>query len=409
MKRSFLISYISFVTMLLASSCGSKKVSKKLEPTTATAAKAEEEHHDETNIVELNTTQYQTAGIETASLEQRALSGTIVASGMLDVPPQSLISISTPMSGILKNTDLLQGSRVRKGQVVVVMQHPDYIQMQQDYLEGKSQLEYLKAEYERQDELAKENINARKTFEQAQSNYHTMQAKMKGLEAKLKLINISLNELGKGNLQSTINLYSPIDGYVTEINTNIGAFIEPANVIMKIVNTEHLHAELTIFEKDVPRLKVGQKVRFQLANENRERTATVHLIGREISKDRAVQVHCHLDREDRELIPGLFLKAFIETSIASTDALPEEAIVNHEGKNYVFIENPVEEKNAKKGDEAGDKHYRFKMVQVNTGVREKGFIEILSAEESDLKKEKIVVKGVYSLLSQLKNSGIEDH
>jgi cobalt-zinc-cadmium efflux system membrane fusion protein len=365
-----------------------------------------EEHHDEAeDLVELTKAQYKTAGIELGNVEMRTISGTIPASGLLDVPPQSKVSISAPMGGFVKSTDLLQGSRVEKGQVVAVMQHQDYIQLQQDYLENVSQLEFLKSEYERQEILAKENVNAKKSLEQAKANYNSMKGTVEGIKSKLQMLNINLENLGKGNIQQTINLYSPISGYVTKVNTNIGAFVNPTDVLFEIVNTQQLHVELTIFEKDVPLLKVNQRVLFTLANETTHRVAFVHLIGREISADRSVQVHCEIEKQDRELIPGMYLKAIVETDSSHVSAVPEEAVVNFEGKKFIFIETvEVHEKGEKhEHGEKEEEKYHFKMVEVSTGETELGFIEVVLPEGFEL-NTKIVVKGAFSLLAKMKNS-----
>jgi cobalt-zinc-cadmium efflux system membrane fusion protein len=366
-----------------------------------------QEHHDEVeDLVELTHAQYKTAGIELGKIEMRTISGTIPASGMLDVPPQSKVSISAPMGGFVKSTDLLQGSRVEKGQVVAVMQYQDYIQLQQDYLENISQLEFLKSEYERQKELSKENVNARKSLEQAEANYNTTKSTVEGLKAKLLITNINIANLEKGDIQNTINLYSPISGYVTKVNTNIGAFVNPSDVLLEIVNTEQLHVELTIFEKDVPLLKVNQRVIFTLANENTHRVASVHLIGREISADRSVQVHCHIEKQDRELIPGMYLRAIIETDSAHVLSVPEESIVHFEGKEFIFIEN--KEDHEGEHDHEGEKEENreeknhFKMIEVKTGETELGFIEVKLPEGFDM-NSKIVIKGAFSLLAKMKN------
>lgn len=187
-----------------------------------------------------------------------------------------------------------------------VLQNADYIQLQQDYVDNKSQLEFLEAEYKRQQELAKENVNSQKILLQSKTQYQSMLAKVSGLKSKLSLLGISSTQIESGNFQSTISLTAPISGYVTQVNVNIGMFVNPTDVMFKIVDTEHLHAELTVFEKDVPKLKIGQKVRFTLANETVERIATVYLIGREIGEDRTVRIHCHLDKEDGELLPGMY-------------------------------------------------------------------------------------------------------
>lgn len=392
----YIIASMLYFSLIFASCGGSEEENIK------------EEHHDEgADMVELTDAQFKTAGIEMGNIEMRTISGTIPASGMLDVPPQSKVSISAPMGGFVKSTDLLQGSRVNKGQVVAVMQHQDYIQLQQEYLENFNQLEFLKSEYERQQELAKENVNAKKSLEQAKANYNSTKATVDGLKAKLQILNISLTNLEKGEIQNTINLYSPISGYVTKVNTNIGAFVNSTDVLFEIVNTEQLHVELTIFEKDVPLLKVNQRVLFTLANESNHRVAFVKLIGREISSDRSVQVHCEIERQDRELIPGMYLKAIVETDSAHVAAVPEEAIVNFEGKKYIFIETvEVHEDGGKHADEKEEKEeekHHYKMVEVSIGETELGFVSVTLPEGFEL-NTKIVTKGAFSLLAKMKNS-----
>lgn len=367
-------------------------------------------HHDEaSDIVELTNAQYNTAGIEVGTVEMRNISRTISANGILDVPPQSKVSISAPMGGFVKSIDLLQGSKVEKGQVVAVMQHQDYIQLQQDYLENVSQLEYLKSEFERQEILGKENVNSKKTLELAKANFYSTKGRVEGIKSKLQLLNINLKNLDKGNIQQTINLYSPISGYVTKVNTNIGAFVNPTDVLLEIVNTQQLHAELTIFEKDVPLLKVNQRVLFTLANESTEREAVVQLIGREINSDRSVQVHCEIAKQDRELIPGMYLKAIVETENPNVTALPEEALVNFGGKEFIFIETTEIHPN-KSESELGEKEeeaHHFKMIEVEAGEKESGFVAVVLPDGFKF-KTKIVVKGAFSLLAKMKNSEEEE-
>jgi cobalt-zinc-cadmium efflux system membrane fusion protein len=377
------------VLALLVSCSGNSEAPEKVE-------KEDSAHHDEALTVELTPEQVLTAGIATGAVEYRTLSGTIRVNGTLDVPPQQLVSISAPMGGFLRSSELLQGKHVDKGQVIATLQDPAYIQLQQDWLEAISQQEYLKAEYERQEELATENINARKTLQQAKANYGSMQARAAGLKARLKMVNINTAQLEKRDIQPFISLYAPISGYVTEVNVNMGKYVNPTDVMFEIVDTEHLHAELTVFEKDVPLLKVGQKVRFILANETKERMATVYLVGREISTDRTVRVHCHLDKEDKNLLPGMYLTAFVETKNMQLPAVPEQSIVNYEGTDYIFIVDQSAG-NAKDGN-----HY--KAIAVKTGIKELGYIEVLLPKEFDIKNTQVIVKGAYDLLGKLKNS-----
>lgn len=385
--RNIIFASLLFV---LFTSCGNNPAPTEDEPV---KEQKEEAHEDE---VTLTDAQFQTAGITYGTVELKQISGTFKANGLLDVPPQNMVSISVPMGGFLKKTDMLQGKRVKKGELIAVIENPDYVQMQQDYLETKSQLEYANADYERQQILAKENVNAQKTLQQSKANFQTLTAKTNGLKEKIKVSGINLPALENGKIQSAIYLYSPINGFVTQVNANIGKFVTPTDVLIEIVDTEHLHAELTVFEKDVPKLQIGQKVRFTLANETTERTAKVYLIGREINKDRTIRIHCHIDEEDIHLLPGMYLKATVETGGVQVSALPDEAIVDSQGEKYVFI-SPGK-------DSAG---HHFKRVPVQAGNSDGGYTEVTLPD--GVSKDKIVVKGAYALLSKMMNGEEEGH
>jgi cobalt-zinc-cadmium efflux system membrane fusion protein len=358
--------------------------SKKDKSTETTTAQPTEIAH-----VRLSQEQQKLLGIVLGQPILRSMNGTLKANGMLDVPPQNMVTVSAPLGGFVKSTELLQGMKVKKGQTVIVLQHPDYIQLQEDYLTSKNQLEFLDLEYKRQEELAKENVTAAKALQQAKSNYFGTKAKVQGLRAKLKLININPQELENGEIQNTISIPSPISGFVTEVNVNIGMHVNPTDVLFKIIDTEHLHAEAQVFEKDVPRLKIGQQVRVYLSNENKERLAKVFLIGKEITAERTVRVHCHLEGEDPSLIPGLYFKALIETDPQQVTTLPNEAVVDFENKQYVFVEQ-----------KAGVLEYE--MIEISKLKSEEDFAEV--ALPSSIAGRKIVLKGTYALLSILKNT-----
>ncbi|MEO7988616.1 MAG: efflux RND transporter periplasmic adaptor subunit [Chryseolinea sp.] len=375
------------VTTSLCISCGSK------------AEESAEPNEEETNVVEFTQAQYKTAGIELGRVENRQISATVIVSGMLDVPPQQLVSISIPLGGFLKTTELLQGYRVKKGQIIATIESMDFVQMQQEYLEAQNQYNFAKTDYDRQQELGKENVNSQKTLQQSQSNFATWKAKMNGLSAKLKMLNVNLASLEQGEITNTINVYSPINGYVTEVNVNIGKFVNPSDVLFEIVNTEHLHAELTIFEKDIPKIKLGQKVRFTLANENRERISRVYLIGRKITEDRTIRIHCHIDTVDSQLLPGMYLKAMVETGGAQVAALPDEAVIDYQGKKYIFV--TTEEPKHQGG-------HHFAMIEIQAGTSEIGYTEVIPLQDFDLIKSHVVTKGAYALLSKMKNAEEEE-
>jgi cobalt-zinc-cadmium efflux system membrane fusion protein len=360
-------------------SCNSKKDETPGQPPVPAGA---------SDKIVLSDEQVRSIGIEVDHVQPRVLSNTINVTGMLDVPPQNLVNITAPFGGFLRSTTLLQGMHIVKGQLIAVVENPEYIQLQQDFLDTNSQVEFLEKEFQRQEELARENVNAQKTLQRARADLNSMKAKNNGLRAKLAMLNIDPDKLGSQAIRSTIDLRSPIDGYVTQVHVGIGSFVSPTDVIFKIVDTDHLHAELVAFERDIPRIKIGQTIRFTLANEREARTAKVFLIGREISSDRTVRVHGHIDKEDRELIPGMYLKATIEAGGQPLQALPEDAVLNFEDRKYIFIQ---EEPNS------------FRQAEIKTGVAENGYVEVSNLDGTSLGNQKVVIKGAYKLLSKMKN------
>lgn len=368
-----------------------------------TKKEAEEVHQEEASlahekqVIELTAAQYETAGIETGTISTRSLSGTVSANGVIDIPPQNLVSISAPMGGFVKKSELLQGMKVRKGEVVAIIENPDFIPMQQEYLETQSKLEYSELEFKRQGDLSKENINAQKTYQQAASELKMLRARLAGLKERIRTAGIDLATLDKGTIVNNASLRSPISGSVTSVNINMGKYVNPTDVMFEIVDTDHLHVELAVFEQDIPKIKLGQLVRFTVSNNPaKEDLAKVYLINQKINEDRTVRVHCHLEKDDHGLLPQNFVKAIVETGASPVNALPENAIVGFEGKFYVF----------KKETNYPAKR-RFEMIEIAKGISENGYTEVkLPAETDD--KAQFVVRGAYSLLSALKNSESEE-
>jgi cobalt-zinc-cadmium efflux system membrane fusion protein len=377
------LSRISLLTIFLFClvACGPKKNAEQEKPTS-------------TDVVRLTDEQRNVAGITLVSATRKTMSHTVKATGLLDVPPQNLIDVSAPLGGFVRNTSLLQGMRVKKGEMLVELQHPDYIQLQQDYLNQASQLQFLETEYNRQLELAKENVNAQKTLQQAKAQFQSMRATVQGLKSKLSLLNLSPEQLAENGIQSSIRLYSPINGFVTEVNINLGKYVSPADVMVRLVNMEHMHAELHVFEKDITAIHIGQHVIFHLVNDTTDRQAEIYLVGREISKDRTIRVHCHLAKEeDPTLLPGMFINAEIETDTASVTVLPTEAVITHEGKQYVFIPHG-------NGNE-------FKLTPVEASQEKDGFT-VIKLSDKIKPDTKIVGRGAYTLSARMFNMEEEE-
>jgi cobalt-zinc-cadmium efflux system membrane fusion protein len=347
--------------------------------------------------VALTNAEQQMGGIRLGSLIERPMSGGLKVNGTLDVPPENLVSVSAPLGGFVDRTDLLQGSRVRQGQVLAVIRNPDFVQLQQDYLETRSELAYAKADYERQAELYRQEVAPQKNFQRAQAECRALQVKTAAQAARLRLAGLPVG----GRIVATATLRAPKSGFVKAVNVSVGQSVTPTDVLFEIVDPKHLHVELTVFEQDIPQVKPGQLVRFTLGNDSvsRERTAHVYLISKTINAERTVRLHAHLDREDEHLLPGTFVRAVIETNRATVPTLPEKAVVQFGAQTYVFVATDSAAK-------AGTATYR--LVPVTRGVSEDGYSEVrLPAAEAN-RSLRFVTEGAYALLGKLKNAAEEE-
>ena len=298
------------------------------------------------NIVHLTKAQFESAKMEIGSLSEKPFAETVHTSGTIDVPPQNMAVISAFSGGYIKNTPLLVGDKVRKGERLVTLENPDFISMQQNYLETAEQLTYLKSEYERQKTMLAENITSQKSFLKAESEYKTAVGRSNSLKKSLQMLNINPDAVLNGNIVSQVNIYSPIDGNVTKVLVNIGTYVSPADKIMEIMNTDHIHLELKIFEKDLMQLKKGQEILFKVPEASQETfKGDVHLVGTTIDpKSRIAMIHGHIDEKDEaNFTAGMFVEADIVTGTLSHFSLPEDAVVELEGKNYVLL---IESENA---------------------------------------------------------------
>ena len=387
-KNSLLI-----LSTLLIVACGNKD-SEKIGSASEASAQEEQTSNGPKQIT-FTKDQYNLAAIETGKVEMRNLSNIIKLNGVIDVEPKSMATVSAPLGGYLKTAGRLPGEEVKKGQVLARIENPEFIQIQQDYLESLGKLQFLEEEFKRQEKLRAEDINSAKTFQQVSSDYKVMQARIKGYEQQLALAGISKSSVQKGNITRMANLYAPISGYIKASNVNIGNYVSPQDVLFEIVNLDDVHLALNAFERDLEKIEVGQTVKFSFANDNEfNRSAEVFLIGKATGNDRITPVYAHIKKADKNgILPGMYVKAWIETGTNKQNAVPTEAIVQYEGKDFVILQT-----------NESDENYQFELQQVKKGIEQEGYTSISFAEDVNMSNEKIVVKNAYSILSALRNS-----
>jgi cobalt-zinc-cadmium efflux system membrane fusion protein len=330
------------------------------------------EERDSNEII-LTQAQFDKAEMTLDSLSEHIFSDFILTTGMVNIPAEGRFDVSSYFGGNIIRFDLLIGQKVQKGQVLFTIENPEFVQMQQDYLDAMSQLAYLKSDYERQKTLIAENISSQKSFGKAESEYKSTLAITESLRKKLQLVNISTSDLDPTKITSKANIYAPISGYIESIKVNQGTYLNPSDIALTIINKDHLHIELNVFEQDAIVLEIGQEVTFYLPdNKSREFKGKIFLIGQSINEKRMLNIHVHLDdeKEGNLLVPGMFIEAKIAVKSSKNTALPAAAVINSNDLNYVLALTKKEE----------DLYY-LKKTKVDIGLKDEGMVEILSEKD----------------------------
>lgn len=378
MKNKIII--ISILILIYA--CKNKQVAEEISEPTLNE-----------NTVGLSTAQLKNANIESNLLEQKEIASTIKINGKIDVPPQNIISISAPMGGYLKSTNLLPGMYIKKGELIATLEDQQFIQLQQDYLLAKSKLHFAEVEYNRQKELNQSQATSDKITQQSLAEVNIQRIMMNATAEKLKLIRIDPEKITENNISKNVNIYSPINGYVSKVNVNIGKYLSPSDVIFELINPSDYHLMIHAFEKDITNLAIGQKViAYNNINPEKKYQAKIILISKDISPQGTAEVHCDLDVMDKSILPGMYMNAEIQSSSKKAFVIPLDGIVHFEGKDYVFLAN-------------SDMTYQMLEIKLINSQNEIAQIEFLKNE--DMSKKSFVTKGAYTLLMKMKNRAEE--
>lgn len=424
-KRNIAILICSAFIISTVSSCGD--ATKKTGTTDEAAHDHGAEGHDEhTEALELSQEQMNAVGIVIGDIEQKNLTAVVKASGQLAVPPQNAAQINVLTGGIIRKINVIEGQRVSKGQVLVTIENQDLIKLQQDYLTAKGGFSFIEAEHNRQQQLKAANAGTGKAHQQAEANYNAERARLKALESQLKQYGISVNRIASGNITSQVPVTAPINGTIGKISAETGSYAQPGVSIMEIVDNSKIHADLIVFEKDLSKIKVGQKVDFQLTNQKNEQIeGEIYGINKSFENDsKGVVVHAIIKKPGANLIPGMYVTGLIGIGTAAANAVPIDAVIRAEGKSFIFIvdntakaaheeahghshEGEAEEKH--KEEDAKDKNsVHFKKVEVTTGVAELGYVQINPLEKlpADVR---VVTKGAFYLQSKASGPAAHSH
>lgn len=418
----------SFSLMLVLSigtitSCGNKENNKAETEVANTEGATNDEHHEEQSptIAMLTQEQIKATGIAIGRVENKELTATIKANGMLRVPNNNKANATSLYGGVVKTLNVQIGDYVRKGQVIATITNPQFIQLQEEYLSIGSKITFAEQEVQRQRELNTGNAGALKNLQNATAELNTLRTRKASLQQQIRLMGIDLNSVSNSTLKSALAVTSPLSGTISNMFAKIGSYVDVSSPVAEIVDNNSLHLDLQVFEKDLPMIKVGQIIHFTLTNSpTSQYDAEVFSIGASFENEsKTIAVHATVTGNKKGLIDGMNITGMVGLNHVSTPAVPNEAIVNADGKYYIFIvtdKKPEEHHEEEAGHEKEEtdhasqqeKGISFERIEVAKGVSNMGYTAVTFVQDVP-ENAQIVTKGAFFINAKLSNTGEHEH
>ena len=359
----------------------------------------EEHHHEEENTTTLTQTQIKTVDIHLGHIEQKALTATLKANGVLSVPADHQAKVSTIYTGIIQSVKVEIGAYVHKGQVIATISNPDFLQQQQRLLTVNSQIELAQQELDRQQILYEGNAGTGKNLQAATTQLRTLRTEKAALEEQIRLMGLNPKTLTNEGMQSTLAVVAPISGNISAVYTNNGAYVDASTPIVEIIDNSSLHLHLQVYERDLPYIKVGQQVHFNPTNNTSgEYDAQVYNIAASFENEsKSIIVHCHVEGDKQGLISGMNVTGVISLDKETAPAVPNDAIVEDSGKSYIFVVTHTD-----------NKETTFEKIEVAKGASESGYTAIAPVKPI-ASEQTIATKGAFFINATLVNSGEHEH
>ena len=420
------ITFIATIVVLIFSfsACKNDKQNEGQSTEAAATEKAEAPHEEEApTIATLTEEQIKTVGIQLGVVEQKELTATIRANGLLKVPNNNKANATSLYGGVIKTLNVQIGDYVKKGQVIATIANPQFIQLQEEYLSTASRITFAEQELSRQKELFEGNAGAKKNLQSATAELNSLRTRRASLQQQIQLMGINPGSVSNGNLKSALVVISPLNGTVSKVSAKIGSYVDVSSPVIEIVDNSSLHLDLNVFEKDMPMLKVGQTIHFRITNNAVEDyNAKIFAIGSSFENEsKTIATHAVVQGNKTGLIDGMNVTAIVSLNNVTTPAVPNDAIVNADGKYYVFVQT---DKKAEEHHEEGEKEgshkeseeehkedkssKNFEKVEVLKGVSDMGYTAVTFVNEIPA-NAKIVVKGAFFVNAKLSNTGGHEH
>ncbi|QDH80324.1 efflux RND transporter periplasmic adaptor subunit [Echinicola soli] len=385
----WIVGAVAMITLLSITACNDEEK--------ITDHSDEEEKHEEG--LHLSNQQVEALQLTIDTVSTRAMARLVEVNGVLEVPPQNEAAVTAYIGANVVEINVIEGDKIQKGQALAHLSHPQLIKIQSDYSQSWHEMDYLQKEYNRQNTLYEEEVGSGRDMQKTAAELASLGASISGQESQLRLLGLDPTSIRKGVITDRIPVKSPISGYIKEVHIKTGQYVGPEYEMFEVVNIHHIHADMMVFEKDVSKVKVGQKVRFSVETlPGEELMAEVYSVGKSFeSKPKAVHIHAEIENKKGLLIPGMYVRGQVITDKTKQPAVPEEAIAKEGDRNYLFSVK-------KQGEE-----WLFEKTEIVLDNQNDGWVSVKFMSPEDANKKYVMNKAYYLVAETKKGEGGHHH
>ena len=231
--------------------------------------------------------------------------------GVIMVSPQQNATVSLTMGGKVHSLKVMPGQAVARGQVIAFIDNPEYIDLQQTYLDASAQTEYLEKEYKRQSDLSANDASSQKKMQQSKAEYLSMHSRLSAAASRLKTLGVNPASVKLNGIQPYLLVKAPINGFVTNLNVNLGKYLDAGEPICDVINKSQPLIQLTVYERELNLMRVGRPVEFRV-NGMGKKTFNAQIVSIDQSvdaKDYSIKVYAKVMASNSEFRPGMYIRA----------------------------------------------------------------------------------------------------
>ncbi len=320
----------------------------------------------QSEIAETITAKGDSSKLHHGRLIQKSIKQKLQCSGVIKAPAEEVISVTVPRKGFVQKLHFRAGEKVQAGAPLARLSHPDYLELQQEYLSAREKLQYYRDEYQRQGELAVDQAASMKTVQKAKASFEDYQTQVDMLAQQLRMLNIDMEALDKGNLTDHIQITAPVDGYIHQTGVHHGSLVHEDHFICQIIQPETMELHLKIHERYAKKIHAGLEIRFRPVGDTAAYPAKIEKTGLSVdSSTHRFTAYARLGHLNTQFKHGRHIRAIVHLAKDSVYAVPEEAVVEIENHPHLLIK----------------KAQGYRPIKIRTGTRKKGFIEIRNPQK----------------------------